>query len=267
MDRNQLCADMMEVARGCGKIILEASRMDEEDSITARTKSSFRDLVTQYDVQVQEYAINQLRQMYPEANFISEESDAAITDPSSITFVIDPIDGTANFVHHGQHSCTSIGCVQDGQTIAAAIYDPYLDEMFHAVRGEGAYLNQRRLQIPEHNLSESLVLFGSAPYNPEFTDETFRNLRSLFGRCQDVRRSGSAALDLCSVAAGRAGIFFESILSVWDYAAGSLIVEEAGGQCLSYDAQPVVVNRPVKSSVIAGRREILEESGLLNNRR
>lgn len=135
--------------------------------------------------------------------------------------------------------------------------------MFRAEKGQGAYLNDRRLRMEDLPLSEGLVLFGSAPYNPELTEETFRNLRSLFGKCQDVRRSGSAALDLCYVAAGRAALFFESILSVWDYAAGALIVEEAGGRCTAFGGNTLVFDRPVKSSVLAGTPASVAESGLL----
>jgi len=254
---------MKDIVLGCGDIILEADR----ESIASHTKSSFRDLVTEYDVKVQEYAIRELTNSFPNARFVAEEKDSVDdpeTDDEAMTFVIDPIDGTANFVHRLRHSCTSIACVIRKEPVAAVVYNPYTKELFSAEKGKGAYLNDRQLHIPDHSLAESLVLFGSCPYNMELAEETFQNLRKVFGKSQDIRRSGSAALDLCYVAAGRAGMFFESILSVWDYAAGALIVQEAGGQCISYTGEPPVFDRPVKSSIIAGSARVLDESGLIS---
>ena len=252
---------MQTVARGAGKIILQGAG----EQIRARTKTSFRDMVTQYDVQVQEYTIGKLKTSFPEAVFISEEKDGFQPKDDSLIFVIDPIDGTANFVHHCQHSCVSIGCIRGGVPVAAVVYDPFMDELFSAVKGQGAFLNGEPLSIPEHSLKESLVYFGSAPYNMELADETFQNIRKIFGKCQDIRRSGSAALDLCCVAAGRAGLFFESILSVWDYAAGALIVQEAGGVCTDMNGQALIFDRPVKRSVIAGSAQTVPESGLVRD--
>ena len=243
------------------------------EKIGVTTKSSFRDLVTKYDVMVQSLVVEQLSTAFPEARFISEEGDGLqtgeeITGTTGITgealvFVIDPIDGTANFSHHYQHSCISIACIRGGEPAVGVVYDTFLDEMFCAVRGEGAFLNGQRLSIPKHSLSESLVLFGSSPYYMELADETFQNVRKVFGKCQDIRRTGSAALDLCYVAAGRAGLYFECMLSVWDYAAGALIVKEAGGICTSMKSEALVYNKPAKSSVIAGSAQIIQESQLI----
>ena len=291
---DQVLKVMMESARSAGHLMLEAGK----EQIGVKTKSSFRDLVTKYDVMVQALVVRQLCTAFPEARFISEEGDGLQSGDEIIrsieavgegtgeeseetrgdlqigqgceksvagdlVFVIDPIDGTANFSHHYQHSCISIGCMCGGEPAIGVVYDPFLDEMFSAIRGKGAFLNGERLVIPKHSLSESLVLFGSSPYYMELADETFRDVREIFGRCQDIRRTGSAALDLCYVAAGRAGLYFECMLSVWDYAAGSLIVREAGGACTSMKGEPLICNKPVKSSVIAGGAEIIKESGLV----
>ena len=258
-DIQKIGDDIIQTARECGEIIRNAVRT----GIHINEKSSARDLVTQYDVKVQEFAVSRLSELYPESVFICEESGVgAGQEYEGLAFVIDPIDGTSNFIHDYHHSCTSIACVINGKPEAAAVYDPYLDEMFSAVRGKGAYLNSERLVIPEHSLSEVLVLFGTSPYNTEYGDDTFTKVRGLFGRCLDLRRSGSAALDLSYVAAGRAGMFFEDSLSTWDYAAGALIVEEAGGQCTDMEGKAPVFDRAVKSSIKAGRKEIIEESGV-----
>lgn len=252
---------MTDVVRGCGSIILQGS----EEQISAKTKSSFRDIVTQYDVKVQEYAVDRLSKEYPGACFVCEESDQAQTGSGDLIFVIDPIDGTANFVHHFRHSCTSIACVRDGRPVAGVIYNPYSDELFAAQKEKGAFLNGQRIRITDQTLSESLVLFGTAPYYAELEADTLQKVGAVYGKCQDLRRSGSAALDLSYVAAGRAGLFFEDRLSVWDYAAGALIVEEAGGYCSDLSGQPLVFDRPAKCSVIAGSRQIVQESGLISH--
>ena len=249
MENRQILEEMIRVARGCGEIILSAG----EGAVDAEQKTSFRDLVTAYDRRVQEYAVTALAAAFPGAAFICEEGDAAPkADAGALTFVIDPIDGTMNFVHHFRHSCTSIACVSGGETVAGVVINPYSGELFSAARGEGASLNGRRLKIAPCALSETIVLFGTAPYNPELTDATFSRVRALFGQCQDVRRCGAAALDLCYVAAGRAGLYFEEIVSFWDYAAGALIVEEAGGACTRLDGAPLPCRGDQKTSIAAG---------------
>ncbi len=249
MENRQILEEMIRVARGCGKLILSAG----EGAVDAEQKTSFRDLVTAYDRRVQEFAVSALAAAFPGAAFICEEGDAAPNpDAGALTFVIDPIDGTMNFVHHFRHSCTSIACVSGGGTVAGVVLNPYSGELFSAARGEGAFLNGRRLKIAPCALSETIVLFGTAPYNPELTDATFSRVRALFGRCQDVRRCGAAALDLCYVAAGRAGLYFEEVVSFWDYAAGALIVGEAGGVCTRLDGAPLPCRGDQKTSIAAG---------------
>ena len=114
--------------------------------------------------------------------------------------------------------------------------------------------------MTDASLKESLVIFGTAPYNLSLMDQTLARVRSIYGRCQDIRRTGSAALDLCYVAAGRAGLYFELELSLWDYAAGALIVSEAGGRCCRIDGSELRYDGLSKSSIIAGSDRTIEES-------
>lgn len=250
---------MAAVAEECGKIMLSA----HEDFIKTTQKTGFRDLVTEYDRKIQALAVEMLSETYPNARFICEEGDADELDDDSLVFIIDPIDGTANFTHHYGHSCISIGCTQNGIPTAGVVYDPLRDDMFTAGRGRGAFLNDRRIHISDAKLADTLVLFGTAPYNLSLADETLAKVRSIFGKCQDIRRSGSAALDLCYVAAGRAGLYFELELSLWDYAAGALIAQEAGATVLTIEGQELDFTNRGKSSIIAGSKERIEESGLL----
>ena len=256
---SRLLEVMTHVARKCGKMMLNA----DVEHAAAREKTSRRDLLTAYDVKIQEFAVRELSSAFPDARFICEESDANTAADDGVTFIIDPIDGTANFVHRIGHSCTSIGCTKNARPIAAAVYDVYKDELFTAEMGKGAFLNGEAIHVFSGALADSIVMFGTSPYNMDYADETFDRVRSIFGRCQDVRRSGSAALDLCYAAAGRVGLFFESELSLWDYAAGALIVEEAGGVFLTLEGKAMTYDRPHKISGIAGSRQIIKESGFL----
>ena len=253
---------MSRIARECGEIMLSAY----SGTIRSETKTGFRDLVTEFDTQIQKYAVDALSEAFPGSHFICEEGDSGNSSEDGFTFVIDPIDGTANFTHHYGHSCTSIGCIQQGRPVAAVIYDPFMDELFTAERGKGAFLNGEPIHISGGPLSGALVIFGTAPYNLGLMDETLVSVRSIFGRCQDIRRTGSAALDLCYVACGRAGLYFEFELSLWDYAAGALIAEEAGGTCLALDGSELTYDRPHKSTIIAGSTERIRESGLVRSR-
>lgn len=123
----------------------------------------------------------------------------------------------------------SVGLLKNQERFLGVVYNPYLKEVFTAVRGKGAYLNGNPISVSGEDLENGIVLFGTSPYNTELARASFDMAYDYFQKCLDIRRSGSAALDLCAVAAGRAERYFELILSPWDFAAGALIVEEAGG--------------------------------------
>lgn len=252
---------LTKVERECGKIMLSA----KNDLMAIDTKSNFRDVVTKYDKEIQASAIKEILLEFPDAHFIGEEEGMNTFSKDGLTFIIDPIDGTLNFTHNANHSCISIGCVKGGEPIVGVIYNPYVDEMFTAKKGEGAFLNGKQIHVSNESIKNSLVIFGAAPYNPETFDDTTKRVRHILEYCQDVRHFGSCVLDLCDVAMGCAGIFFEAATCVWDYAAGALLVEEAGGICVTYDNKPLPFDgRKEKSSIIAGSKKIIEESELLN---
>ena len=201
-----------------------AEIMMHAHDIIAESKSGQRDIVTEYDKRVQEYLMQVLSESVPEARFFCEEQKEHDDLHARHLFIIDPIDGTMNFARGFNHSCISVAYMSAGELRAAAVYNPYVDEMFTAVKGEGAYLNGRRLHVSDAPLSDSVVCYGTSPYSTELADETFRLARIAFNAGLDLRREGSAELDLCSVAAGRAGLYFEMQVSLWDYAAGALLV-------------------------------------------
>lgn len=223
------------VASYCGNIILNADR----DCIEINDKAGKANFVTEYDCKVQEIAKEMLGRILPEAEFLGEEEDTKIDETCEYVFIVDPIDGTTNFIKDYHVSCISIGLIKNGERYLGVVYNPYLDEMFYAIKGEGAYLNGKKIHVSKEELSNGIILFGSAPYNTELAKSSFDLAYDYFTKALDIRRSGSAAIDLCSVACGRAELYFEMILSPWDFAAGALIVEEAGGVVTTIDGNSI----------------------------
>ena len=214
-----------EIAREAGKIVRSAG------DIAAKThiKTSAADLVTEYDVAVEAFLKEKLLALVPDAVFFGEE-EALQGDPSKgWVFIVDPIDGTTNFVRGFRQSSISIALARDGQVEYGVVYDPYREELFSAQREAGAFLNGQPIHVSDKPLGEGIFIMGTAIYKREYIDPSMSLTTQLLRRSCDFRRFGAAAQDLCYVACGRAELFFEYSLSPWDYAAGSLIVTEAGG--------------------------------------
>ncbi len=252
MELKELCQRIADIERNTAKLVLEAKE------VLAENKSGQRDVVTEYDRKVQEQLINELSALVPGARFFCEENDQQDDLKAEHLFIIDPIDGTMNFVRHMNHSCISVAYASGGEVKAAAVYNPYVDEMFTAVKGCGAWLNGRELKVEGKGLTETLVVCGTSPYHSNLTEPTFDLLRKVFPYCLDIRRQGSAELDLCSAASGRAGVYFELCVSLWDYAAGMLIVQEAGGICLTLDGEPMPLDSS-KPSIVAGSPQAVKD--------
>ena len=218
------------------------------EKIEAKEKTGPEDLVTNYDRLVQSHLEQKLRALLPEAGFLGEEGLRVRSEDGAV-FIIDPIDGTMNFSRGYQRSCISVALARGDRMELGVVYDPYQEELFWAQRGKGAFLNGRPIRVSKRPLEAGLVMFGTSPYYRAIADRTFALARALFDRSLDVRRSGSAAIDLCAVAAGRAEVFYEILLSPWDYAAAGLILEEAGGVIGSLEGGEVSLTE--RSSVLA----------------
>lgn len=234
------------VVKEAGKILTDAVHIEE----TVEEKSGRANFVTAYDKKVQEFLFHKLAQILPEAVFIGEEEEKHAKLPEGYAFIIDPIDGTTNFMKGYCVSCISVGLLKAGEPVLGIVYNPYMDELFYAGKDTGAYCNGKSIHVSEHDLKEGLVLFGTSPYNEELAKRSFQYAYELFTRSMDVRRSGSAAIDLCNVACGRAEFYFELLLSPWDYAAGSLILTEAGGRIYNIEGKKLTFEE--KNGVIAG---------------
>ena len=238
--------NIIDIVHECGEIILEATDIQRKTHL----KEGRGNFVTEYDSKVQPMLKEKVLTLLPEAAFFGEEDEADKTDISKgYAFIVDPIDGTANFTRGLDHSCISVALAKDGYPIKGVIYNPYKKETYYAERGGGAFCNGEPIHVSDKSLEEGLVFFGTAPYNVELTNTTINMLSRYFLKTQDVRRSGSAALDLCTIACGKAELYFEMILSPWDYAAGALIVEEAGGIVSRPDGAPLTFDK--KQAVVA----------------
>jgi len=243
-----LVQKMTEVVRECGKYILNADR----SAIAIDSKAGPANFVTEYDKKVQDLLEENLMKIVPDAKFVGEEENSEKVTENGKYFVVDPIDGTTNFIKDYHVSCISVALIEDGKVQIGIIYNPYLDEMYWAQRGMGAYCNDKKIQVSDQPLSNGIVLFGTAPYYEELNQLSFQMAYDYFKQALDIRRSGSAALDLCAIAAGRAELYFELRLSPWDYAAGSLIVEEAGGIVTTVEGEVISLDKPC--SVLAKNR-------------
>lgn len=243
--------ELFELKNYIEKVEREAAKMmlQAHDVIT-ENKTDARNIVTQYDGMVQELLIERLSEKLPDARFFCEENDRHDELTAEHLFIIDPIDGTMNFAKGLNHSCISVAYASKGEVLAAAVYNPYVDEMFSAVKGGGAFLNGRPMHVDDAGLDRSLVLVGTTPYEMDIQDESFAIIRKLFDASLDIRRQGSAALDMCSVAAGRAGLYFELRISLWDVAAGLLLMSEAGGVSMHRDGSLYELS-PERCSIVA----------------
>ena len=214
---------IIDVVKECGSIIKGA-----KISCVEFKNHDRRNLLTEYDVKIQSILQQKLKEIMPKASFFGEEGEQHY-QKDGYCFVCDPIDGTTNFVKDFHFSSISVALLKDGKPLLGVIYNPYLDELFSAERGKGATLNNKPIHTTKDCLTDSLITFGTGVNDLSQIDYVFEYAKKCFEVAIDVRRCGSAALDLCNLACGRIGYFWEMKLSPWDYSAGTLIVEEAGG--------------------------------------
>ena len=231
--------EIISIVRRAGGIVRGAHDVERVTS----EKSCSEDLVTEYDTGVQAFLRKELLALLPEADFFGEEGEHQ-TMTKRWTFIVDPIDGTVNFVRGLRYSNVSVALAEGGVVQYGVVYNPYADELFSAARGGGAFLNGRPIRVSTRDLHHGLTLCGSMVYDRSYSDQSFSIMRQIYDLGGDYRRFGAAALDLCQVAAGRAEVFFECRLSPWDFAAGSLIAQEAGARVTTFAGTPVDPMQP-----------------------
>ena len=200
-----------------------------QSKFTAREKSP-ANLVTEADLASQDAIHDFIVTRFPDHKFLGEEGLDQQTGSSEYRWVIDPLDGTGNYVHRFPYYCVSIGLEYQGQLVVGAIYDPTRDELFSAMKGSGAFLNGQRIRCSEVKTLPEAMCMASLPVKTSAESAAVGRFLKVISEAQSVQRSGSAALNLCYVASGRVDAFWSTNLKPWDMAGGVLIVEEAGGR-------------------------------------
>lgn len=214
-------------ALNAGRILLRQFERVDRLVINAKRRNDF---VSEADVQAEEEIIRSLTKIYPHHSFLAEESGSTMGTASEFQWIIDPLDGTTNFIHGLPHFAVSIAFQERGRLEAAVVYDPIRQEMFTASRGGGAHLNDRRIRVRNVNALEVALLGTGFPIrHPQHIPAYLNMFGNLFTQCAELRRAGSASLDLAYLAAGRLDGFWEIGLKPWDMAAGALLIQEAGG--------------------------------------
>ncbi len=225
----------IDAATEAGKFLRES----KGKSLKIENKSSSIDPVTQIDKQAEKIIVDIIKNRYPDHAILAEESGES-NDTSDYRWIIDPLDGTVNFTHGLPIYCVSIGLEYRDAVIAGAVFDPNAGDLYTAERGKGAYLNGSRIHVSENEKLIDSILITGFPYdihnNPGNTIERFIDFLM---EAQAVRRLGSAAIDLCYIAAGYGDGFWEAFIKPWDIAAGMLLVEEAGGKVTDFNGHQI----------------------------
>jgi len=237
-----------------GTLLLEAGQTNYQTF----NKEGRGEYVTQWDITIQNTLKEGLLKICPEAGFLGEEGSEVPPElESGWCFIVDPIDGTNNFIRGFRHSAVSVALSFKKEIRYGVVSNPYMGELFYAEKGKGAFCNGNAIRAANRPLKESVIIFGTSSYDRSFTEPTFVLLRSLFDRAEDLRNGGSAAIDICTVALGRGDVFFEFQLCPWDHAAASLILSEAGGVTETLDGKIPALKG--KSSIIASTPQLLAE--------
>ncbi|EIL87764.1 inositol monophosphatase/fructose-1,6-bisphosphatase family protein [Rhodanobacter fulvus Jip2] len=236
-------------ARSAGNIILRY--MNRIDGLNVVEKQQL-DFVSEVDKLAEAEIIKELRRAYPDHAILAEESGAIGKGP--LTWVIDPLDGTHNYLRGIPHFSVSIALLEKGVPIHAVVFDPLRDELYTASKGDGAYLNDRRMRVGKReNLGGAMIGTGFPFRQRQHLVPQLDMTRAILGQAEDIRRSGSAALDLAYVAAGRYDGYFEIGLKPWDLAAGVLLVHEAGGRYCDFAGRDGI---PASGNIIAGNLHV-----------
>ncbi len=215
-------------------LILDTGRFIQESALSFSREQvelkGFNDLVSYVDKEAEKKIVSGCREILPESGFITEEGTAEKASGETFVWIIDPLDGTTNFVHGLPAYCVSIALLRDGELFLGAVYEPNRDELFHAIRGKGAYCNDKTINVSTRDrLQDSLLATGFPYYDFGQMNTYLEILNDFMQNTHGLRRIGSAAIDLAYTACGRFEGFFEYNLNAWDVAAGALIVQEAGG--------------------------------------
>lgn len=241
----------VRAARAAGNVILRY--MNRIDGLNIVEKQRM-DFASEVDRLAEAEIVKELRRAYPTHAILAEESGAIGKGP--LVWVIDPLDGTHNYLRGIPHFSVSIALLEKGEPVYGVVFDPLRGELFTASKGDGAYLNDRRIRVGKReNLGGAMIATGFPYRQRQHLDAQLDMTRALLGQAEDIRRSGSAALDLAYVAAGRYDGYFEIGLKPWDMAAGLLLVREAGGRYGDFAGRDGI---PASGNIIAGNLHVVQ---------
>ncbi len=222
------------------EIIKEAGELFKEGYISSKevTFKAKKDLVTKYDVAIEDFLKEKFSLAFPEFTIIAEESDNTNIEFND-SIIIDPIDGTTNFVNGVPHTCISVGVYKNQKPFIGIVYNPILEQLYTASIGEGAFLNGEKIIVSDDNNLQTSLISTGFPYTSGTCEadlnDVVKKMKNILPASQDIRRLGSAALDLCYVASGIYEGFYEMNLKAWDVSAGMIILSEAGGKVTNID--------------------------------
>jgi myo-inositol-1(or 4)-monophosphatase len=231
---NELLDNVIQLAKEAGKLIIDrkSTEIIEKDGVA--------NYVTPTDIAVSNYLSEELPKILEGSKIISEESKHNARYDDGFVWVLDPIDGTNNFIYELGLSVISIGLFADGIPSLGVIYNPYRNEIYSGIRGVGAWWNGKRIHVNDNTaISQTMVMLETGSCHPREENATFAPLKEVFRDCIDYRVSGCSAMDMCYVASGKVSVFFSELISIWDYAAALTILNEAGGKATRWDGSPL----------------------------
>lgn len=237
-------------------IVKQASRL-MADNITIEQKGNDSNFVTSADVNVQHCLQEKLPQLIPESTFLGEEEEPAQIN-SEYVWVVDPIDGTANFIRGLKVSVISVGLMKENKPYLGVIYDPYKDEIYYAERGKGSFVNGKPIHVSDRDFKHALICTAASLYNKDLANPCFNIMQEVYMQADDFRRFGAAANEMTYLAAGRIELYFEIRLFPWDMAAGIVIIEEAGGFVEILHEEGLPLDRPA-GIIAANSKENFEK--------
>lgn len=246
---------MVKAARLAGNVLLRNINKLEALNVVQKDRM---DYASEVDADAEKIIVKELKRAYPEYGVIGEET--GVQGANRFMWVIDPLDGTSNYLRGFPHYCVSIALVENGEPVDAVIFDPLRNELFTASRGAGAVLNDRKIRVSDRkDLGGAMVHTGFAPRERARASSQLKCVDALLVQAEDVRRTGSAALDLAYVACGRADAYFEAGVKAWDIAAGALLVREAGGRVCDYKGAALArmdTRGPEMHQIVAGNIKV-----------
>ncbi len=231
MDYELLCAKVINVTRLTGNFIRKEAMSFDTNSIEYK---GLNDMVSYVDKNAEKQLVRNLKKILPDSGFITEEDTVNITD-KTFTWIIDPLDGTTNFIHGIPTYSVSVALYEEDKPVIGVVYEINRSEMFSAYKGGGAYLNNKEIRVSKaENLSQSLLATGFPYYQFDKQPEYMQLFTEMMQKCHGLRRIGSAAVDLAYVACGRFDAYFEYNLNSYDVAAGAYLVQQAGGKVMNF---------------------------------